>query len=618
MTYESHLTAELLDTDGTTVIADALVLATRPRFMDELDGTGTGSISIGFYDANVSDLIDKRFVRVYSNGVEAFTFLIEGDPQYAQLKEGGHVEEIITASGRGWTAIFERGIVAPEPLLVGVDLDTSYRHWTFASINFPNAGAWGPAQELYEYRDGIDYGLRVDAETDPGADPDSSADDVVKLYPAPIGFPWPNAPKNGNGFAPTPTYEGVYWVRADGAAEDDVGFDFFRGYVTLAGQQAITFHGTADNLYKYWLDGVPIFEEQEDKVAWLRWKDVTLELPAGTHVLAYNAENIDAPELAYNPGGSLFDAIAISVYPGDVETTLTLKLLASSAADLPESFFSPDTWPGWSPPQIIRDFIGEVQTRGGLDQYVGDGFLSDTEDSNGDEFTSSDPDFVGPYVPTFSLKINDTVLDCLNQLHQQGWLRWHGRPDTFELQGWGGASAIGTDSGAVFSIANKNIRGLERGQSKPYANALLTQWANGFVWVVDQDEIDDNGRFEEGFVSNAGSRADAISDATVELKRRPADAAEAIMIEIEPRNSGEAPYEGFTVGDYITVPNKTGGSMLVQVMSIQPDTDDENRAFWRLECNARWPSPERSHEDLLRLVGGKTYGDGGTRGVVYR
>lgn len=616
MTYLSALTAELLDVDGVTVITDALDLATRPTFMDELDGLGTGKISIGFYDADVTDLVKDRHVRVYSNGVEAFTFVIEGEPEYQQLGEGEEMQEIITASGRGWGVHFEDAIVAPEPLLVGVDLDTAWRTWSFASINFPNAGAWSAAVERYEYQDGITYGARVDSQLDPGADPDDPADDVVKLYPAPIGFPWPNAPKNGNGFAPTAVYDPVYWVTAAGApSEESIGFHFFRGGFALAGQQAVAFHATGDNLFTMFLDGVPILGEPDDTLIWKGWKEVTLELPAGFHTVAFVVENIDA-DVTYNPAGALFDAIAVAVYPGDVETSLTLSLLTSGATDLVESFFSADVWPGWSPTQIIRDFVSEVTTRGCFAQLTPtDSFVSATQDTAGATWDSEDPAAAGPYIPLFSLKIGDTGVDLLNALTGMGRLHWHFKPDVYELDGWGGGSAIGATPGVTFSVANGNIRSLQRGQSKPYANALLVQWAKGNTWVIDAAEIAAGTRKELFYATDAGSLDEATSEGTVELQRAIVAAGEAILLEIEPRNSSEAPYEGFGVGDYITIPNKTGGTQLVQVLSITPAEDDEGNAFWRLECNNRWRSPEKEATKLLRSIGGKTYGSVSDHGV---
>lgn len=612
-TYPSALTASLYESDGTVI--GALTLATDPVFLDELDGAGTGKISVGFYDAVVDELSSGRFVRVFSNTVPAFTFKIEGHPAYQQLEQGEEVQEVITASGRGWMSMFDEAITQPEPMLVGVDLDTAYRTWSFASINFPNAGAWGAAIERYEYLDGIAYGARVDSIIDPGADPDDPADDVTKLYPAPIGFPWPNAPKNGNGFAPTAVYDPVYWVTAAGApSEESVGFHFFRGEFGLGGQQEVTFHITADNLFLMFLDGVPILGEQDDTLIWKGWKDITLSLPAGVHTVGVVCENIAAD--LYNPGGALFDAIAISVYPGDVETTLTLSVFTSRASEL-VSFFSADVWPGWNTVQIIRDWVDEVQARGAMTVFTGDTATDSTHDSNGDVWESSDPDFTGNFIPVFSLKVFDTGMDLLDALVQRGWLHYHFRPEAPELDVYSGNSTIGNTPGVTFSIANGNIRSLQRGQTKPYANALLVQWAKGYVWVEDAAEIvAAGGRHEEGYSTDVGALDEAITEGQVELARRVVDGNEAYLIEIEPRTSGEAPYEGFFVGDYITVPDKNGSPISVQVLSIAPSTDDDGNAFWRLECNNRWRSPEREATDLLRSIGGKSYGSVAEHGVA--
>lgn len=613
MTYPSAITAVLLDYDASTVITGALDEAFDISFMDELNGPGFGAVSLALSDPDADQLLSGRYVQIKTNTIACFTFKIEGHPEYHQIDQGEQVAQFLTAQGRGWGCVFDEAITQPEPLLVGVDLDTSWRIWSFAAINFTNS--WNPAVETYEYFDGITYGARVDSVKDTGVDPDDPSDDVTKLYPAPIGFPWPNAPKNGNGFAPTAAYDPMYWVIADGApSEESIGFHFFRGGFTLAGPQAVAFHATGDNLWTLFLDGVPILGEADDTLIWKGWKEVTLELPTGFHTVAFVVENVDA-DVDYNPAGALFDAVAVAVYPGDVETTLTLSLLTSGATDLVESFFSATEWPGWTPGAIIIDWYTEVQARGALQQFAGDSF-SGTVDTGADAWDNADPTSSSAFIPSFSLRIGATGLDLLNQLVEEGWISYHFQPDTpLTLDAWAGSSTIGTVTSEAFA-EGVNVLGLERGQTKPYANALLVQWAKGNVWVEDTGEITAYGsRVEDLYATDAATLADAERLGRVELARRVIGAQSAILITVEPRDTTEAPYEGFGIGDYVSVPDLDGDPTSVQVLSIAAQQGDDGFATWRMECNARWRSPAQEATDLLRSIGGKSLGSAAEHGV---
>lgn len=615
MTYARDVTAQLIDTDGITVISGVLDDAFGIVFMKELNGFGTGTCSLALSDSDADDLTRGRFVQILVAGTARFTFKIEGSPQYHQIDIGEESTQILTVSGRGWGCIWEEFVVYPDGGLdVSHVLDYSYRLFSFASMTFPNISGWGPAQEMYEYFDGISYGARVDSLIDPGADPDDPADDVVKLYPAPIGFPWPNDPKNGNGFAPTPTYEPTFWVCADGAPdEQSIGFHFFRGSFTLAGEQDTKFMITGDNLFTLFLNGIPILGEADDTLVWKGWKEVTLTLPAGEYVVGAVVENIDA-DVTYNPGGLLLAIVAVAIYPGDIETTDTLALLTSSAADLVGSFFAADEWPGYSPSQII-DVVGdEAQSRGAIPAYVGS-TVAEFTDSNGNDWDSLDPDTTLEFVPTFSVRLGSTGGDVLRQLHDEGWIDWMFQGDSLTLDAFTPLS-LGGASAATFT-AGTNITGLERGESKPYANVLLVQYANGFTESEDLAEvIAAGGRIEDVYSTDAATVDEAQRLGRVELVRRAVDANPAVLISIEPSSAADCPFEAFDVGDNVTIPGAFAGTQVVQVLSISCEQDDEGHATWRMELNARWRSPEAEAIDLLRTIGGKTLGSAANHGVA--
>ena len=446
-----------------------------------------------------------------------------------------------------------------------------------------------------------------------GADPDDPGDDEVLDYPAPLGFPWPNAPKNGNGAAPTPTYVPTYWTLGDGAAEDDIGFHFYRASFTLAGDQEVKFTVTADNFYTLFLNGVPILGEFDNSLAWQEWKEITLTLPAGTHVIAAVVENIEA-DVDYNPSGFLFAAIAMAQYPGEVATTETLALLVSNAADW-SSTFTEDEWPGYIPSQIIDVCVDEAQARGALSHYTGHSF-SELTDTDGNSWDSVDPESSTLYVPVLAVKLSENCGDVLRALHSQGWIDWHFAADTLGLDAWA-QGAVGTATAVTFA-RGVNIGGLERGETQEYANALLIQWSGGFTEVEDAAEITAFGDRVEGFLhTDAATIPEAQRLGRVDIARRAFDERQAVLITIEPASSAECPYEGFGLRDTVAIPNVAeDGTDTVRVLAIHFEQDDQGYAKWRLEVNARWRAPEEEAMGLLRTIGGRTMGSVADHGVA--
>jgi hypothetical protein len=89
------------------------------------------------------------------------------------------------------------------------------------------------------------------------------------------------------------------------------------------------------------------------------------------------------------------------------------------------------------------------------------------------------------------------------------------------------------------------------------------------------------------------------------------------VIEVEPIDTSDCPYEGVVVGDIVEVPNLAGdGTESLRVLSISVETDDEGYAIWRMELNARWRDPDSETVELLRSIGGKTLGNVAQHGVA--
>lgn len=633
MSYRVRLRAELLDTDCATIIADfddeADGRAFDIHFTDELNGSGEGSCNVPLSHPDIIEIYSGRYIRAWAvpdddpgDEIIAFSFRIEGNPEYRQVDQGEEVSQFVSVSGRGSGVMLDDAIVQIEDTENDdkLQLDYSYRQFTAFSYWYPNDGDWVLPEALYEYKDqgAAELRGRLQGVVDNAGTPDDTSDDVVNIYVAPIGFPWPLAYHNGDGFDPTPVYDPTYWfIAGDAADEYEVGYHFFRGNFDLDGEQEISFFVTADNWFTLYLQGVPILGEDADMHMWQGYKEITMVLPAGFYVVGLLVHNPEVVSLAH-PGAGLFNAIATSVYPGDVETSLTLSVLSSNDSEQWLSHFEATEWPGWTPGQIMLQLIQEAQTRGSLVAYS-DSQFGDFLDAALGPWDSVDPDTEIEFIPTFSVRVGTGYLSVLEQLFNEGWVDWHFNHQTNELQMWAQGTVGETKSTQLVAGTGGNIRGLVRGASRPYANALLIQYASGFTDVEDAGEITAFGcRVEDFLPTDAATAVEAERLGRVELQRRIADSRAAVLVDIEPLtggDNGDCPYFGFALGDYIDIPQIDGvGVDTLQVLAITCDTDAENYAVWRLEANARWRAPAVEVEGLLRQIGGKTMGSPVNRG----
>lgn len=605
MTYPVTVTAKLYS-NANVFVAD-LDNASNIAFTDALSDVGSGRLTLPFSDPLADDMVAGRFVGIFLNGTRRFTFIIEGDPEYRQIGEGEEAEQVVDISGPGWAALAEHAIVRPE-FDITLPLDPSWRVFSFASPSFPNGGAWPTSTELYEYLDVAEAGTRGRIQLIPDTDnPDGL------LYPSPVGFPWPNSPKNGSPDSPTTVYIPTYWIWPSDADEGDEGYAFFFDDFTLADYQPVTFSATADNLWTLFLEGVPILGEEDDEMGWLGYKEVTIGLPAGTYRVGAVVRNVPAP-LAFNPGGFLYAAYVATT---DLESGTVPWVSAHESVAAWKSNFSTTEWPGWTPGQILIQLITEAEARGCWATLTGGLSTSFTGSLDTDSATwqSSDPSTLSPYVPSFSIELGKTLLDAFDALYAEGWLDWHIRPDVPTFDAWGG-DTVGSTPGITFAHG-VNITSLVRGETKKYANALLVQWAKGYTEVEDTAAITALGFRVEDFIStDAETIEDAERIARVDLAKRAVDAKAAVMVGIEPNDSTHTPYEGFTLGDYLTMPSASGGTESIQCLSITCEQDGEGYAVFTLEMNERWRNPIIEQGGLLRSIGGKSLGSASVRGAV--
>lgn len=604
MTYPRTVTARLLDTDGSTVVSGTpLANAFNITFKDELNGPGVGALALSISEAGAAQLTPGRFVDILIEGTSRFTFEIEGDPEYSIHGEGEEYDAIVQVQGRGWACHLDKAIIEPEVAL-DLKLDAPWRVFSFASPSFPNGGAWGAADELYEYQDAL-------TALHSGGQPVNRFQRVITptsdgVYPSPISFPVPTSPNFYDPDSPPgASYVPVYWIAVTGQ-DLAIGYSFFRKSFTITTPDIYVLAVTADNYFTLFLEGVPVLGEQTDHFIWQGWKEETVFLPAGTYQLGAVVENVDTG-LVYNPTGFIMTVHRVdsaSQLPNAVSVVTDNTWTAFHVAD-------DGYWPGWTPGQIVEKILTEALARtGGLGAFNSDSFTAFTHTGGG---AWSDSQAASQYVPAFSVEVGSTIMAALTKLHEQGQVDWHMRPGTMILDMWAWG-ALGTTPG-VSLVAGTNLATYQRGATSVYANALLVQWEGGYVRVEDTAAITALGqRIEDLYSSEANSADEATRQGLVELEQRARDGWPAILVTVEPVSTADCPYEGFTLGDTVTIPALGGGTENIRVLSISCEQDELGYAIWRLELNQRWRSLVRESNDLLREIGGRSgYSDGRVR-----
>lgn len=561
---------------------------------DELNGPGHGTLSLSLSEAGAADLIPGRAVIVYADGDAIFGFTIEGNPRIAQIQRGEEHDMVKVVKGRGYGCLTDDVLVYPE---VALDsrLDTTWRLFSFAAPSFPNAGGWTAAVELYEYLDGVAVGKRF------------QADEFGDLYPSPVNLPWAVSINNGSGAVPpAPGYVPTYWIWSEGGTgteEYELGWMFARAEFTLATDTVVTYLASADNLFTFFLEGVPIFGEDIDTWMWQGWKEVAIPMTAGTYTVAAVAENVGFPgqtgPVPTNPAGFI-----ATVHELDSQQVPVQAFLVSDSSWVTTFVSNVDRWPGWTPGQIIEKLLDEAEARGGLTPGISRVFTS-TDDSFANDWLPLDTTVNSPYVASFAVEVGTTVMAALGELHESGWIDWRVNVDR-ELLVWRGRLP-GSPSPVCAYQAGVNIRSLERGETSKYANALLVQWDKGYVEVEDAAAITAyDSRVEDIYSADATSPADAEMMGRTDLLRRAQEGLPSIMMIVEPTSAADAPYETVLPGDWVTIPAETVGTEDVRVLAIEMRQDEHGFAEWTLETNRKLRVPERQQADLLRSIGGKS------------
>jgi hypothetical protein len=579
----AEVTAELRSSTG--VLLSDLADLVSVEWQDTHNDVGIGTLVLNRHDAAVAQVAVGCQVYCYLYGQHCFTFLVESPPTTTVYDPGDEAAETVTVSGPGRNVLAEDALIYP-PKGVDDPLNPAHRLYSFTSVDYVEGGGWVNAVQQYR-ADQLDPYRRVLVEwTYQSAGPEPDTVEYVET-PPPLGFPDPLA--------------WWIWGSVDRTA---LGFNFFRTTFTVPTESSVTFAVTGDNYHTLYLDGTAILGDTTELSCWRRYKTAEIKLAAGTYTLAAVVENapleVDLPSI-WNPAGLL-----CSVYTTDVSGEVLTVLCRSDSSWRALPY--PSTWPGWTPGQILIDIIDEAQARGEIPDLVYD--FTASSDSAGNSW---------PYTQGFSMPVGSNLLEALNSLVEQGWLDYRLAPGGLVLQAFN--ADWSPNSGVTLAVtgdpATTNLESLEiTPQTKPKTR-LFVKWSSGNFQLDDAAAQATYGvkpmyvTIDAATLTEAQRRAQVILDNV----KAPQD---AIVASIAPVGTADRPYNGYLVGDKLTVPDRAGNPTLEKLLSLSISHDENGRAVIGAEFQTRIFKRERENEELLQQLGSGTSGSDKVRWSLYQ
>lgn len=507
--------------DGTTLIAN--VPSRRGvRFLDELNGDGTGAFEIHLDDDTLAahpTLLDGgNIVKMRPTNVAAPVFAWQREQRTATLtSEGEKAERYCTLSGRGVRTLLATGALRPEGGLASTSGgDRSFSYTGAIWPNYISADWITPAGVLW------------------------TADTTARA-----GFPsgWPD--------------NSAYYIWSSSPnSPSAVGRNWFRTTFTVATAGDVGIWCTGDNIFSMSLDGVDAVLESDpaDLYAWKKMFFYSATLAAGTHTLAVRVDN--AAGTGSNPAGFLAtiatldaDGIPLSV----LRRTDTTNWLVHSYAP-PE--------PGWYPASILKQCIGEAQANSEVQIVPLALGYTDTTDTSGAAWTTTVSE---------SFPVGTDLLSLLARCIEMG-IDVEVTPNLV-VNAW---VRKGTDLSATVRLlpGRDVISNVPTDTFGALRNSALVRHGTGWVLVEDSASVTAHGRRSTSInLGGVTSDAQAITQAQAYFLET-AHPQVTLPFTIRSTSSGPLPYVDFHLGDTITVPGIDGVLTPARVMSIETIEQD--------------------------------------------
>lgn len=550
--YAPVATVSLYDRTGTTLVAD-LDGAFDVTWQDVVNDTGIGKFSLALSDPQAALVAEGQLVRCSIYGLPAvFCWRIDQHPRET-IQQDEEVGQIITASGRGWSSIYETVKVYPAGG-TGQQPPVDQRSFSFASPGFPAAG-WSATSIVVGTFGNLALPWRgvIDGAT----------------VPAPFG--WPELATVSK------------WIWATNPTTP-VGSCYFRQSFTLASETTVTIIATADNLWTLYLDGVSILGDNANLSAWREHRRAQVTLAAGVHWLAAVVNNPSS-----SPAGFL---CSVYVEDPDPEVDPTVLLVSDGSW---ASLAYPAVEPGYTPGAVMLVLIAEAQARGQLTDVTVD--FTAVNDSAGVPWQT---------MPEMAVPVGASLLDVLGLLVSGGWCDWWVAPGMPRLSMWAFDGRGSTTSVEMAELVN--ISDLNHGQAQSIINRLLVKYPGGMFTVNDTASQTAHGVLEAFLTLDVADVVEATRLANRALVEAVA-AQPAITLVLEPAGD-DLPYVDWQPGDRVTAPSPAGDPTVYRALSITINVDDMGDVEIGVELNRRTISIEETRTALLRSLGSGVVGDG--------
>jgi hypothetical protein len=330
-TWLPRITATLVDGDTYTVKVQILERVWNYSWQDNLSEPGVGKMRLQNDDPDLALVDFGDLVQFALDGRPVFTWRVERMVQDA-VASGEEAEQFTEITGRGALARLQRAVVYNEHNDPSWLPYADERTFSFASVFYNDLG-WGTPQS---------FGRQGYADPHHWLNPDDSL--------APINWPDPDAQR--------------IWGSPGDVEEAPLGTCYFRGRAYIDHTIETMIVATADNLFKLWVDGIPVLAEESDPMSWQKAFNAHVTLLGSPseqlHIWAIRANN-SARTGTDNPAHVLLTQL---VHEAGTDVFGDVIFRSTDDAYHWNVLSYPASPPGWTVGAILNRLFYEAAVRG--------------------------------------------------------------------------------------------------------------------------------------------------------------------------------------------------------------------------------------------------------------
>lgn len=493
----------------------ALTRSSARKWLDEFNGTGSGSLRLPWGDAD-ADLVDyDAVVTMGYSGADCFSWFVE-TIRWVVVGEAG--ERWIEAAGRGCLAWLETVPVLPYGGSVQPK-SKDVRYFNFASLDAGDHDlgvTWTtPVGIKWDLRDGPAAGLPLD---------------------------WPDID--------------AYWIWSTDPTEDrpDGEINWFRHEFTTSEDYTCRLYCTADNGADVYIDGEQVLSFYAESGAWKETHSVDLTLPAGFHVVAIKGTNSSFP-VTTNAASVILSMVTLTA-EGDPDVLLVRT---------DELWQCSDTEPQWLAGDILYTLVSEAQALGGFAGFENLTIDFDGDvDSNGNPWTLRLPPKDWPIVTA-------NLLNVALDLAEIGLDVWVTADDLVLHAVDNRGTTVDVDLVDTDVVTSWVVEG-----RRPTATEAYVRTDAGWVHVEDTAAIAAHGRRVVGLEAgntDSTTTAESIAQTAFDQGAHPEELITTASLNAV---TGKKPYLDYQVGDTLTGLDRNGDPAPVRLLSLTVKEDPDN------------------------------------------